>query len=407
MAGTSRTSSFGRNLSRRSLMAGMALLGSAGSLGAQTAPAPLPPLSEIPVVGPRPFIDYFKPTPIVESLSKDVWGAAQVGPRDPGNGLEDRTLAQWNYWDGSILKGADGKYRMFASRWDQAAGHRGWGESHAVGAVSDSLFGPYKDMGKLWPHDEDGRGHNVNALRMHDGRYAVVVSETRQGRGDIFVSASIDGPWSLLGSITVDQSKVRSVRTPRDAIRSADAAFQPWRASNVGVILRPDGAYQIVERSGQILISRTGILGPYSPQGESIYRGLAGMPQRQLGRLEDPVLWHSGGWYHILINHWDERRAYHLISRNGIDGWIVQGLAYEPNADFIRYAGGQANHWNKLERPGVVIEDGHVVALTFAVIDVPKNEELGNDRHGSKIVVVAFDGAALDRDLANVDGKAR
>lgn len=392
-----------RLLGRRSLLAAAALAAVCGTAQAQ---APLPPLSEVPVVGPKPFIEYFKPTPIVETLSRDVWGAATVGPRDPANGLEDRTIKEWNYWDGSILKGSDGKYRMFASRWDQAAGHGGWGESHAIVAVSNSLIGPYTDMGKIWPHDQNGRGHNVIALRMHDGRYAVVVSETRQGRGDVFVSKSIDGPWELLGDIKVDQSKVRSVRNPGEAPAAADAPPRPWRGSNVGVILRPDGAYQIVERSGQILISKTGILGPYEPQGPSIYRGLKGMPQRDLNRLEDPLLWHSGGWYHVVINHWDERRAYHLLSRNGIDGWIVQGLAYEPNADFIRYTNGVANHWNKLERPAVVMENGHVVALTFAVIDVPKNDEKGNDQHASKVIVVPFDGAAMDRDLARVDGKA-
>lgn len=374
------------------------------ALGAAFAPAAwAQTASEIPVVGPKPFIAYFKPTPIVEGLSSTVWGAPEVGPRDPGNGLEDRTLESWNYWDGSILKGEDGRYRMFASRWDQAAGHRGWGNSHAVGAVSDSLFGPYKDVGKLWPEDQNGRGHNVSALRMPDGRYAVVVSETRQGRGDVFVSGSIDGPWTYFGAIAVDQSKVRSVRNPGEAQAPGDPEPRPWRASNVTVLLRPDGDYQIVERSGQILISKSGILGPYQPQGPTIYRGLKGLPQRDLGRLEDPTVWFSGGWYHVLVNHWEERRAYHLISRNGIDNWIVQGLAYEPGADFIRHTNGVVNHWNKLERPAVVIDKGHVVALSFAVIDVAKEVELGDDRHGSKVIVVPFDGEAMDRDLARID----
>jgi hypothetical protein len=31
---------------------------------------------------------------------------------------------------------------------------------------------------------------------------------------------------------------------------------------------------------------------------------------------------------------------------------------------------------------------------------VPKDQELGDDIHGSKVVVIPFDGAALDRDLA-------
>ena len=57
---------------------------------------------------------------MVGMLSKDVWGASTVGPRDPENGLEDVTMKQWDYWDGKILKGPDGRYHMFASRWEQA-----------------------------------------------------------------------------------------------------------------------------------------------------------------------------------------------------------------------------------------------------------------------------------------------
>src|ERR1051325_363169 len=74
----------------------------------------------------KTFIDYFLPTPIVGSLTTNVWGAATVGPRDPKNGLEDETMKQWDYWDGQILKSLDGKYLLFASRWNQARGHNGW-----------------------------------------------------------------------------------------------------------------------------------------------------------------------------------------------------------------------------------------------------------------------------------------
>lgn len=38
--------------------------------------------------------------------------------------------------------------------------------------------------------------------------------------------------------------------------------------------------------------------------------------------------------------------------------------------------------------------------FTFAVIDVPKDRDKGNDSHGSKVIVVPFDGAALERDMA-------
>ena len=48
------------------------------------------------------------------------------------------------------------------------------------------------------------------------------------------------------------------------------------------------------------------------------------------------------------------------------------------------------------------IENGHITHFTFAVIDIPKEENKGNDRHGSKVIVVPFDGAAMDRDLAEI-----
>ncbi len=37
-----------------------------------------------------------------------------------------------------------------------------------------------------------------------------------------------------------------------------------------------------------------------------------------------------------------------------------------------------------------------MVAMTLAAIDVAKDKDLGNDSHGSKVIVIPFDGAALD-----------
>jgi hypothetical protein len=53
----------------------------------------------------------------------------------------------------------------------------------------------------------------------------------------------------------------------------------------------------------------------------------------------------------------------------------------------------------KAERPSVCIENGHVAAMTLAVMDVEKEQDQGNGGHGSKVIVIPFKGAALDRDL--------
>ncbi len=336
--------------------------------------------SSAPAAG-KTLIDYFLPMPVHGQLTTNAWGAASVLPRDPLNGLEDPTLKQWYYWDGKIIQAPDGKYHLFASRWDQSRGHSGWWGSCAVQGVSDNPTGPYVDQGLLWPANQGGKGHNVTALVLPDGRYAVVVSETRPG--DVFVSKSLDGPWEPLGTMKLDANGFN----PRDG-----------HMSNVSIMVRPDGGFEVVPRSGAIWISTNGILGPFKIQGPSIYPQVKGL---SLHNLEDPVVWFSGGLYHIVVNSWSDRKAYHLTSRDGLTGWTYRGLAYDPTTNFLRYTDGTVNHWNKIERPNVYLVDGHVAYFTFAVIDVPKEEDRGNDGHGSKVIVVPFAGAALDRDLQN------
>ncbi len=106
-------------------------------------------------------------------------------------------------------------------------------------------------------------------------------------------------------------------------------------------------------------------------------------------------MWFSGGLHPIVVKSGKPITSPRkTASRIGL-----RGLTYDPTVDFVRYTDGTVNRWDKLERPGVVLENGHVVAVTLAVLDVPKDQERGNDRHGSKVSVIPFDGAALDRDL--------
>ena len=127
---------------------------SAATPGAASAP---------PAPARERFIDYFLPTNAGE-LTAATWGAPGIFPRDIRNGLDDATMKQWCYRDGQIIKGPDGKFHMFASRWDQARGHNSWFGSVAVHAVADRVTGPYVDKGLLWPDNQGGKGHNVTAL---------------------------------------------------------------------------------------------------------------------------------------------------------------------------------------------------------------------------------------------------
>jgi MYXO-CTERM domain-containing protein len=318
------------------------------------------------------LMDYFTATPIVGSLSSTAWGAAQVGPRDQSNGLEDKTLAKWVYWDGGIIKAPDGTYHMFASRWDQSNGHNGWMCcSYAIHATSKNLYGPYTDLGTFYTFD-GGKGHNVTPFVMPDGQYGVSISGVRPGH--VFTASSLDGPWTDKGDVQV----------------SGGLCTQ----CNMKIMYRPDKQYMAIASDGRFALGPN-VAGPYVTQGASFYSQISNLTD--ITKLEDPTVWYSGGKYHWLTNQWATRKAYHFTSTDGIKDWKVdQGYAYDPMSNFIRYTDGTVNHWAHIERPEVYMEDGHVVAFTFAAINVDKDQDLANDQNGSKVIVVPFDGVTFD-----------
>lgn len=338
------------------------------------------------------FMDCFLPMPIVEELSNDCWGTTAVGPRDQGNGLEDRDLSDYSYWDGGIIKDDDsGKYYMFASRWDNESGHNGWMHSDAIYATSDNFYGPYTDQGKLWPDDADGSGHNVFPFKLSESdplygeyKYAVVTSDAFKNsdkvNGAIHVSKSLDGPWISLG-----------------IMQGKDGA--DLYKSNICIIVRPDGKYETINRNGDIWTADT-IEGPWTVESNGLWWNVEGMPT---SNVEDPVMWYSDGLYHCVANKWDARQAYYLTSEDGLTNWVRHsGIAYTPTQTFLSYEDGTENNWTKLERPNVYIEDGQLKAFLFAVIDVQKEEDHGGDDHGSKVIIVPFDGEKL-KEFAKTD----
>jgi len=352
----------------------------------------------------KPFEDYLQPTPIVSPLSSASWGTAAL-PRDLSNGIESAMGAgvhpQWYYWDGEIIPAKDGKYHMFMSTFDANSNFgTAWQGSDAYHAISQTnVLGPYVrqdyvySTGGSTPH----KGHNVSAAELPDGTYAVIVSEIVPFQ--IFKSSSLDGPWTGC--------------SPQSDIG----------ASNISMFPRHDGKYQIVERHGTIAISDT-LCGHYVKQkptcaytqssdaADTIYpkrTSIPGVSNPAFTWQEDPHIWRSGGTYHVVYSGSGDRVGWHLYSSDGLS-WKDNGYAWSPR-DYQKifcYEGSTTcNAWYKMERPGVVLEDGHPTHITWAVSDVDKdNQVLPGTNHGTKVIVVPFDGVAFDNDFGTGGGDA-
>jgi len=351
----------------------------------------------------KPFMDYIKKTPTVAPLSSATWGVAGVIPRDISNGIESAPGAgvhpDYYYWDGKIIRAKDGKFHMFMSTFSGNTNFgTGWLNSDAYHAISDTnVLGPYKRQDFVYTDGGSHKGHNVSAVELPDGTYAVVVSEVVPFT--IYKSASLDGPWTKC--------------SPTSGIGG----------SNISLFPRHDGKFQITERNGTIAISDT-LCGNYvkqkptctytqndkdaqgNPVSGSVFVKRTSIPNVSnptYGWQEDPHIFRSGGTYHIIYSGSGDRVGWHVYSADGLTNWKDNGYAWSPReyAKIFCYEGSTTcTQWYKMERPSVVLQDGHPTHVTWAVADVDKdNQVLPGTNHGTKVIVVPFDGIAFDNDF--------
>ena len=388
----------------------------------------------------KTFINYFQPTPITCSLTTNAWGCTATGstppncvsgqgvvPRDTCNGIESSTNPPgYYYWDGTVILAPDGTFHMFADRWAGSQGFNpGWQGSDPIHAVGGkSALGPYTDKGYAYSNSSFGsdphHGHNSQVVALLNGTYAMIVSEVVPFT--IFTASSLDGPWTPCSG------------SPGSGL-SVPSGFggNTNYASNVSLVVRPDGNFEITQRHGLIALSTGGICGPYkAQQPTNTYPSNEAIPSQYSASIfpnkqkhsdpmgpstvestytlaEDPVIWFSGGQYHVLYDYPDDRVGYHLTSTDGIHNWTDQGLAYDPRyaQQIFGYTDGTVDHWYKMERPNVVLENGLITHVTFAVSDVDKNNQISaGTNHGSKVIVVPFDGVTFDKDTGVGTGGA-
>lgn len=112
------------------------------------------------------------------------------------------------------------------------------------------------------------------------------------------------------------------------------------------------------------------------------------------GRFEDPVLWRTEVQYHMIVNDWHGRIAYHLRSKNGVHWKVDSGEAYMPGIAVSE--DGKRDEWYKYERIKVFLDEHRrAIQANFAVIDYSKWEDKPNDIHSSKNISIPLTAGRL------------
>lgn len=105
-------------------------------------------------------------------------------------------------WGSSIVKGDDGKYHMFVSRFPKKLPfHPGWMvASEIVHAVSDIPQGPYRFSDIALPARGaqywDGRStHNPRILKQNGKYYLIYMGSTHPFAEPTYAQLTLDSPW--------------------------------------------------------------------------------------------------------------------------------------------------------------------------------------------------------------------
>ena len=305
-------------------------------------------------------------------------------PVPPGAVFEDPA---WCIWCGSAVRGDDGKYHLFYSRWPSKLGHYAWvTHSEVARAVADSPTGPYRHADVVLP----ARGekfwdgsctHNPTILRVGKKFCLYYMGNVGDGvvpakglnwthrnhqRIGVAIADSPAGPWTRFDRPVVD------ISPDNDA---PDALM----TSNPAACVRPDGGllmvYKAVATKGKapfggpvvhLVATADKPEGPWKKNLTPIFT----KPGEHFA-AEDPFIWHDGERYRAIVkdnNGIFTKRGYSLAHWQSLDGynWDLASHPFVTTPEIV-WTDGAKKKLNALERPQLVFDArGVPVALLCA-----------------------------------------
>lgn len=288
-------------------------------------------------------------------------------------------------WCSSIIKGEDGKYHLFYSRWERSKKFHAWlTDSKVAHAVADRPEGPYKYVNTVLDFDKEfyKAGELISAhnpkIKYFEGKYYLYFSTTTLER-DITQKEIIETAQS--GHPHPNRNALRS--NQRTFVASASSLDGEWVindkpllepegpiatiVNNPAITQGPDNRYYLIvkgDKPGAIKFERNQAIAVSDfPDREFV---LQPKPVIQDWDTEDVSIWYdqpTGRFYavfhaHIYIGM--------MTSLNGIDwekaqDFTIMKKRIEQNADK------PAIMPDRMERPFVFIENNKPKILSLAV----------------------------------------
>lgn len=298
-------------------------------------------------------------------------------------------------WCGSIMKGENGRYYMFASRIPQKQPfHPGWlFESEIVRASSDNPCGPYEFeevvIGDRGPQYWDGRmAHNPRIMKYKDKYVLYYVGTTypfalpedgEQIMHDDY-RTMIARANKRIGVAVADRIDGEFHRFQEPMLHTRAEYFDNLLTSNPSPVLESNGTITMLYKS------RCYRQKPYkNPLHSDMEFGVAtskncfskhhSIVEKPVFtnevHLEDPFIWKSKKGYHMIAKDMIGNIACELGA--GMSAFSIDGVNWELERNTIAYTkevlwdDGTREHLGSMERPFIFFEKGEATHISFAV----------------------------------------
>ena len=298
-------------------------------------------------------------------------------------------------WGSSVIKGNDGKYHMFVSRFPKSLPfHPGWMvASEIVHAISDTPEGPYKFSDIALPARGaqywDGRStHNPRILEYQNKYYLIYMGSTHPFANPTYDQLTLDSPWCTVGrsnkriGLAIAASPYGPwKRFDEPILKTKPNTFYSFLVSNPSPIIQEDGSVMMIFKGrtyvGDDKFSDMALGMAYAPSIEGPYTVLNnGQPIFQVdgqGEAEDPFLWKDSRGYHAIFKD-------HVAKFTGEKGGGV--MAHSPNgiqwtidkdpkaySRTVEWEDGKVEMQGQLERPFLLFENGKATHAFFATMN--------------------------------------
>ena len=304
-------------------------------------------------------------------------------PKDGGFKIQDYWV-----WGGSCIKGDDGLYHLYASRWPKSVpfmqGYVFY--SGIVHAVSSEPAGPYefRDIALPVRGEEfwDGRmTHNPSITKYGDHYYLFYIGSTYTGE-----SPSADSLRNIKHIY-----RTRAYKNIRIGVAKASSPDGPWQRKEMPILApQPNGFDSVVVTNPAPYIDDTGTT-------HLVYRTFIRGTRQRLGlaravhpdssftrvlqqpiaaaKVEDPYIWKTGDRFYIVAKDMTgeitgEKHAGVFLSADSLTNWQLAEHCKAWSRTVV-WSDGDTTVQGSLERPQLLIENGLPRYLFAATADGP------------------------------------